>query len=347
MPGASLGSAVTARGIASTGADFGQFSSRLEVRAEESTTRQCCICGAGNPQAFLEAPDRFHGRSELYCLLRCKNCSLVWLDNPPRPEEMEVHYGPDYDYKIAVAGETSPQRWRDRWNTLKQYKRGGALLDLGCSSGSFLHTLRGPAWQLYGIEISPDSAERAKARTGAQIFVGDVLAAPYAPESFDVVTCFHVLEHMYDPRQIFERVRLWLKPGGIFYFLVPNIDSAGKRVFGSFWYALELPRHLFHFSPVSLQRLADSVGFEVDSLSTHRELFIDYSVHYMGDELLKHIGISRPSLAKAREPGVPTKVIRKAYRLTLLPLLTGLASMAGDGESIHAIFRRPSGADQA
>jgi SAM-dependent methyltransferase len=257
---------------------------------------------------------------------------------------MEIHYGPDYNRKIAAGGEGSPEKWRDRWETIKQYKQRGALLDLGCSSGSFLETLKGPTWDLYGIEISPESAERAKARSGAQIFVGDVLSAPYPPESFDMVTCFHVLEHMYNPRQIFERVQGWLKPGGIFYFLVPNIDSAGKRIFGTYWYALELPRHLFHFSPVSLRKLADTVGLEVASLTTHREVFIEYSVHYFFDALLNSVGISRPPLAKAKDPGIPWKVVRKGYRWTVLPILTGLASLVGDGESIHAVLlKRPGG----
>jgi glycosyltransferase involved in cell wall biosynthesis/SAM-dependent methyltransferase len=323
------------------------FPTPTAEEVESRTPSTCPVCGHGEGRYLLSAPDRFHGRTEIYLLLRCPACSLVWLDNPPRPEDMEIHYGPDYDRKIAAAGESSPQRWRDRWETLKKYKQGGALLDLGCSSGSFLETLRGPAWDLYGIEISPESAERAKARSGAQIFVGDVLAAPYPPNSFDVVTCFHVLEHMYDPRQIFERVQRWLRPGGIFYFLVPNIDSAGKRIFGTYWYALELPRHLYHFSPRSLRRLADITGLEVASLITGREVFIEYSVHYIVDALLNRVGISRPPLAKAKDSSIPWKVVRKGYRWTILPLLTGLASLAGDGESIHAVFRKNPGGHKA
>ena len=79
-------------------------------------------------------------------------------------------------------------------------------------------------------------------------------------ESFDVITCFDVLEHLYEPRQVMARVGEWLKPGGIFYVLVPNVDSAEARVFGSYWHGLELPRHLFHYSPASLKFLAESAG---------------------------------------------------------------------------------------
>ena len=61
--------------------------------------------------------------------------------------------------------------------------------------------------------------------------MGDILEAPFPPESFDVITCFDVLEHLYEPRQVMTQGGKWLKPGGIFYVLVPNIDSAEARVF--------------------------------------------------------------------------------------------------------------------
>src|SRR5256885_9712458 len=136
-----------------------------------------------------------------------------------------------------------------------QFKQGGAILDIGCSSGGFLSTMNNGAWQLYGVEIEPSTAERARALSGAKVWVGDVLEAKFAPERFDVITCFDLLEHIYTPRQFRAQVGKWLKPGGIFYTVLPNIDSWEGRTFRTFWYGLELPRHLFHFSPRSLRYL--------------------------------------------------------------------------------------------
>src|SRR2546425_11833243 len=101
----------------------------------------CPVCGHQDVRELLKAPDRFHGRPQLYVLARCQSCSLVWTHNPPRPEEMERHYSPDYNRLIAAAGEGSPDRWRERRTTLLQYKTCGRLLDPGCSSGSFLSAL--------------------------------------------------------------------------------------------------------------------------------------------------------------------------------------------------------------
>jgi SAM-dependent methyltransferase len=288
---------------------------------------------------FLAAPDRYHGRQRQYQLVRCTGCSLVWLENPPPSEEMGEHYGVDYDRSVALAGE-DPKRWRGRWETLAHYKSGGAILDLGCSAGGFLLGLSDSSWVKYGIEMSEDVARKARTRTRANVFVGDILDAPFPAESFDAITCFHVLEHLYRPREIFTRVFNWLKPGGVFYFMVPNIDSAGRRLFGTYWYALELPRHLFHFSPKSLRALAERVGFEKLSLKTDREVFIEASSRYILDDVFYRVGITRAPLSKATRPGLPFRFVRKAFRLTALPVLDSVASIAGDGESIHAIFQK-------
>jgi 2-polyprenyl-3-methyl-5-hydroxy-6-metoxy-1,4-benzoquinol methylase len=299
----------------------------------------CAVCGKAEGVPFLDAPDRFHGRQQIYRLVRCPSCSLVWLQDPPAPERMGEHYGLDYDRAVAAAGDAH-ERWRGRVKTIARYKSGGFLLDLGCSSGGFLQSMNG-SWKLHGIEMSQAVADRAKSMSGAEVFAGDILEAPYAPKSFDVITCFHVFEHLYRPLAVLKKVADWLKPGGIFYVMVPNIDSAGEHIFKSYWYALELPRHLHHFSPKSLSHVARLAGLETVSLSTHREPFIEKSIRYCLDDMCRRAGKPRVSLARSKEPGIPFRLIRKAFRLTALPILNGMTAFAGDGESIHAIFMKP------
>jgi SAM-dependent methyltransferase len=250
---------------------------------------------------------------------------------------MGQHYGEAYDRTITSGG-TDSEHWKWRRDELLRYKSSGVILDLGCSSGGFLASLKGPSWTLFGIEMSETVARQAQMRCGAQVFAGDILDAPFPPGSFDVITCFHVFEHLHQPRETLLRVREWLRPGGIFYTMMPNVDSVEARIFRSYWYGLELPRHLYHFSPASLRTLATSVGLEEVSLTTHREVFIEPSVRYILDEVLAKIGIRRTPMAYSPPPNLLKRLFRKALRLTVLRMLARMTTRAGRGESIHAVF---------
>jgi SAM-dependent methyltransferase len=323
-------------------APVSEWNSDADGRSEfrDRNPESCPVCGQPGAQEWLRAPDRLHGRQEQYTLLRCPACSLVWLSNPPKPSEMHRHYTDAYDRLISAAGENSPRRWRDRNVALAPHKQSGALLDLGCSSGAFLQSLCGKGWDLAGIEMSEKSANQAQAKSGATVFVGDILDAQFPSESFDVITCFDVFEHLYEPRRVMVKVEEWLKPGGIFYVLVPNVDSAEGRVFGTYWHGLELPRHLFHYSPASLKFLAQSAGLQQVSLETRRNPAVGTSLRYVWDDVFCTVGFRRTPEAFRGEAGLSWKVGRKLIRLTILRFLLALAPLAGGGESIHAIFQK-------
>ena len=300
----------------------------------------CPVCGQTGAKEWLRGPDRFHSRQEEYTLVQCPSCLLVWLNHPPKPAEMHRHYTDAYHKLISAAGDNSPVRWEDRKAALTQYKQSGALLDLGCSSGSFLEFMGSKSWKLHGIEMSAEGAKTAEGRSGAQVFVGDILDAPFPRESFDAITCFDVLEHVYEPREVMTRVGEWLKPGGIFYVLVPNIDSAEARVFGSYWHGLELPRHLFHYSPASLKFLAESAGLAEVSLETRRNPAVGISLRYVWHDALEGMGIRKTPVAYRGEASLPWRAARKLVRMTVLRGLLATAPLVGGGESIHAIFRK-------
>jgi SAM-dependent methyltransferase len=301
----------------------------------------CPLCKSVGLAELLVAPDRYHKRSELYHLQQCKTCSCVWLSNAPQPEEMAFHYGPDYYREIATAGE-APERWRKQCNVISRYKQSGDILDIGCSSGGFLGTLKGRSWRLYGIEIAETMAARARAKTGAQVFVGDAVTAPFASESFDVVTCFDVLEHVYDPLGLLKKAHEWLKPEGIFYTMLPNINSWEARMLGSYWYGLELPRHLFHFSPESLRFSMESVGFEEGHIETLPNSFLEHSAHYIGGNALEKLGFSSRPLSTPKRHSIAWRVVRKGLRLSVIAPFGRFASFARAGASMEAVFVKSS-----
>jgi hypothetical protein len=139
------------------------------------------------------------------------------------------------------------------------------------------------------------------------------------------------------------RVSDWLKPGGIFYVLVPNVNSAEARVFGSYWHGLELPRHLFHYSPSSLKYLAESVGLREVSLETRRNPAVGTSLRYLWDDIFRTVGILQTPVAFRGEANLAWRAGRKLVRITVLRALLALAPLVGGGESIHAVFRKEHG----
>ena len=177
-------------------------------------------------------------------------------------------------------------------------------------------------------------------KSSAEVFVGNILEASFPPEGFDVITCFDVFEHLYEPRRVVAKIREWLKPGGIFYVLVPNIDSAEARVFGSYWHGLEMPRHLFHYTPGSLKFLAQSAGLQTVSLETRRNPAVGTSLRYVWDDVFRAAGIHRTPTAYRAEARLAWRASRKVVRMTVLRALLTAAPLLGGGESIHAIFRK-------
>lgn len=90
----------------------------------------------------------------------------------------------------------------------------------------------------------------------------------FPDNAFDAITMNHVIEHLYDPITTLEECRRVLKPVGKLVIVTPNIESLGARLFGEVWRGLEIPRHLYLFSPSTLQMCAEKAGLKVLHLRT-------------------------------------------------------------------------------
>jgi len=97
---------------------------------------------------------------------------------------------------------------------------------------------------------------------GATLHLGPLDRQPFAPRSFHLITLWHVLEHLADPGPVLQQLSGLLAPGGLLVIAVPNIGSLQARLFGANWFHLDLPRHLWHFSPWSLEPLWRSAGLQ-------------------------------------------------------------------------------------
>jgi len=137
------------------------------------------------------------------------------------------------------------------------------LLDIGCGTGAFLNTAQQNGWQVSGIE--PNEKARAIANESCSNSVYNVEKLEnFQSESFDVISLWHVLEHLPNLEQQVATFKKLLKPNGTLVIAVPNFKSFDALYYKSFWAAFDVPRHLWHFSRDSISKLFQKVNMKVD-----------------------------------------------------------------------------------
>lgn len=198
---------------------------------------------------------------------QCLQCGLVYTNPRPAPEELLKEYGAEY-----FSGgnyENDPQRRKMYHIEIEtQIKRlagsRGRFLDVGCAYGAFLNALP-DTFEKYGIEFSREAADFGRKRFGLDIRAGQLNAADYPSDFFDIIHFRGVIEHLQSPRRDLEAARRFLKPSG--YLIVsttPNIDSPAARRYRDM-FRLFLPgEHIYYFSPETLSVLLQKAGFEAE-----------------------------------------------------------------------------------
>lgn len=146
-------------------------------------------------------------------------------------------------------------------NTLsKDSKR---LLDVGCGTGNFLLTAKNNGWDIKGIEPNPQAREIANSKTNNAVSNIESLL-DLEKQSFDVITLWHVLEHLPNLEEHIQLFQSLLKPNGRLVIAVPNFKSYDATYYKSFWAAYDVPRHLWHFSRTSISKLFSKYDMEVE-----------------------------------------------------------------------------------
>jgi len=139
-------------------------------------------------------------------------------------------------------------------------KGGGRLLDVGCGNGGFLLLARQAGWQVEGVDFDEGAVKAARSR-GLTVHLGGIDVLEGQDECFDVITICHVIEHVYSPGSLLQRLNSLLKTGGTLWLDTPNLNSLGAIRFGPNWRDLDPPRHLVLFNAESLCRCLANAGF--------------------------------------------------------------------------------------
>ena len=224
----------------------------------------CRVCGSAEQgRVLFPAADYITG--ERFTVRRCDACGCAMT--VPQPRAMERFYPRRYRRysRLTTACLTRLYRWRVRgW--AKRLGRPGDALEVGCGGGWMLQALRERGWSVVGTERSVESASEAASGKRLPVFVGALDALRPGPR-FDVVILFHVLEHLEDPVAALRSCAGLLRPGGRVVVAVPNWGSWQARFFGPAWFHLDVPRHLWHFSPRTLSRALEASRLRMEDVS--------------------------------------------------------------------------------
>lgn len=257
------------------------------VRLEEVACPLGCAAG---DVLVLRGGDRLHGVPGNFTVMKCRACGLMRTTPRPTPDTISIYYPGEYapyrDAPLPVAATPGGRLMR----LLGLYGRrtppvpAGHLLEIGCAAGAYLEKMRREGWSVSGIEFSADAAAQAQSKQ-MDVQVATVESAQPPRQPVDLIAAWMVLEHLHEPVEALRRMRSWIKPGGYLIGSVPDAGSVERRVFGNRWYALQLPTHLFHYSPDSLRRALAVAGWRLTHLWWQRNCInLLWSLEYTAND---------------------------------------------------------------
>lgn len=269
-------------------------------------TATCEICGSSLYNPYItQAKELYNNLDAYFNIVRCTNCTHVFTNPRPTLESIGVFYpdtagyyvydslkplkgtfGDKINWSILTENFSFPKRdtvspvhrllgkmlYRLRARGIRcrhipQYKSGGKVLDLGCANGNYLMFLKNLGFHdLYGIEINEQCVRQAHELGLTQVQQGKLTELNYQENFFDYIHMSMVLEHSHHPKALLENVFKLLKPNGQLILSVPNIHGFEAKVFGRYFYGLQVPEHLHHFHSKTITTILKNTGFQIEHI---------------------------------------------------------------------------------
>lgn len=287
----------------------------------------CPVCGSAYIDVYLDQRDdaldpSTTGSSRRHIsagrIMRCHACRFGFRQMRPSPEELAELYRCMDTAVYASEVEGRDRTARRHLRIVEQYIRGGRILDVGCASGLFLRHALKAGWDVTGLEPSETLYAEALQNFGGK---GDIQCATLENArlccEFDALTLWDVLEHVTDPAEFLRACGALLRPGGMLFLTVPDLDSLEARLLGHRW-PLLLPEHLNYFTRGSLRLCGERAGLTLVRFGRRR---VSFSVKYVSYRLAQH-----------RIPGAAAlHKLTKAFGRMMIPVSLG---------ETYAVWRR-------
>jgi ubiquinone/menaquinone biosynthesis C-methylase UbiE len=247
------------------------------------TIDKCPICNSIQFSHFLSCVDHTVSR-ETFNIVQCDSCGFKFTS--PRPEEKDLgkyykseEYVSHSNTKKGFINSTYQQVRKytllKKLQLISKFYKTGSILDIGCGTGEFLNTCKTAKWNTMGIE--PDQEARLMAIKNYNLDIREESEMKNLPDSsFDIITMWHVLEHVPKLNERVEELKRLIKANGVVIIAVPNCDSLDAKIYKENWAAYDVPRHLYHFSPKDIDSL-----FKKHGLKTFRTLPMVFDSFYV------------------------------------------------------------------
>ena len=234
------------------------------------TINACPVCGCTHLKHARTCTD-FYASGEQFELVSCEGCGFIFTQGAPVESEIGKYYEtPDYishsDTRKGVVNSlyhvvrAYMLGRKARLVAKEAHRKTGRLLDIGTGTGYFADAMMQRGWEVDAIEKNAQARVFAKEHFDLDVKPDTSLDA-LPSDSYDVVTLWHVMEHLEHLDAVWQRLSQLLTEKGVLIVAVPNCSSYDAEHYGDYWAAYDVPRHLWHFTPVTMQQLASRHGF--------------------------------------------------------------------------------------
>lgn len=234
---------------------------------------KCPVCGNKKQKKYLGVKDWFLSRED-FEIKQCENCGFLFTNPRPYPERLGDYYKSEeyISHSNTNRGLINRLYKMVRAYTLKQkymlirsYKSGGSILDVGCGTGELLNVFAKNGWEVKGVEPDEDAKSFAINEYHLPVIDEEEIQG-LNDESFDVISMWHVLEHVPNINERIDTLKRLLKKDGVLIVAVPNPESHDAETYQKYWAAYDVPRHLYHFRKTDIENLFSRHGYELDDI---------------------------------------------------------------------------------
>jgi SAM-dependent methyltransferase len=227
----------------------------------------CPLCSGASLEKEFGARDFRYNGARVFAVARCRSCGFKFLNPRPKEDSIEEFYRDDF---YSAPDSPAQKIWAPLFSLirkafirrLKRYKPGGRLLDIGCGSGELLSLAFSQGYDVYGVEPCPQAKNHFFTDINHKISNKTLRECAFTGAYFDIVLLYQSLEHVHELDTTLKEISRVTKPGGFLFISVPNSDFFEARLFGRYYYNLEVPRHLYFFNRASLNALLNKYGWE-------------------------------------------------------------------------------------